>query len=193
MALTEKSYLSIKPGETKILKKNVKILSVINYGGVNYNSTCNDFSDKEEAAACYKLRWSTAREKGADGTSTPLYRMIINYMEILGTRYIINKDPEEEVGSLLTGMDTDKIQTYLTTTIPQSLIKISDLTYWAPGSGRRYEFTLYFQSIPSIAETIEMKLSETAHTGYDGSFVENGLFVKPILIDCGELPVQPET
>lgn len=167
------SYISIKPGETKVLKKSAKIISAINYGNVNYVSTCMDFNT--ENAQCYKMRWSSARS-GAS-TAAPLYDIMLNYISILGVKYMLNINPEEEYSI---SSDTNIVENLMRSIVPQSLMKINNITVWTGSGATRFEFTMLFQSIPSIADTIEMKISEIEGSGHDGSFVESGLYIKPI-------------
>lgn len=180
----DKSYLSIKPGETKVLKKSAKILSAINYGGVSYTSTCGDIV--VENALCYVMSWSSSAS--ASGTASPLFHATINYIEILGVQYLINKDIDYEKTGF--GGDSDNLQNFLTALIPQGLLRIFDLTVFSDDAGHRHTYNMHFQSIPSIAETIEMKISETDESGSDAGYI-NGLYVKPILApnNCGEAPL----
>lgn len=177
---TAKSYLSIRPGETKVLSKGSKILSVINYGNVQYTNTCADFSSLVENASCYNLIWGMSRDnyEAMDKESR------IKYISILGIHYQIEQVIWEELdgGVLSSGntLDDNSLTTILQGLIPQSLMKIHDINSYIPSNSGRAVFTLNFQTTPTIADTIEMYLV--------GNGYENGLYVKPVLSPdgCGE-------
>lgn len=179
MALNDqRQYISIKPGETKILPKDAKIISAVNYGNVNFTSSCN-LDIPFEDADCYKMMWSTAKAVNPDPEKAPLYHVKLDYIIILGVKYILNIDPENEISG---GLDTNVVENMLRSLIPQSIMKITSLVVdgtWA----RRYPFTLSFQTTESIAETIMLNIKST---GSDGSFSESGLFLKPIKTDCSQ-------
>ena len=58
-----KTYLSIKPGETKVIKKSAKVSSVINYGNVTYTSTCGALPSAT-AAQSYQLSFGSSADQG---------------------------------------------------------------------------------------------------------------------------------
>jgi hypothetical protein len=174
-SVTEKSYLSIKPGETKILKKSSNILSVVNYGSVNYTSTCGDFSNKVENALCYRLTWATNTGGGPALSDT---NTNINYIEILGTQYLVNKAANMEHDGPPNYSDNNRLEEFLRGIIPQSIMKIYDITTSVTGSGAQNNY-LHFQSIGSIADTIMMKIT--------GGGFDDGLYIRPTLSpsNCG--------
>lgn len=172
-------YITIKPGETRAIPKGAKIVSAVNYGNVNFASTCNTEIIVEDAQ-CYKMRWATAIYQGTQGDKVPLYKVKLDYIKILGVKYVLNIDPEDEFTSPGV-VDTNTVENKMRSVIPQSLMKIESLT--VPSNlSRRYAFTLKFQSVPSVADTIEMNIKATEG---DGSFIESGLFIRPIKVVCG--------
>ena len=171
-----KSYISIKPGETKALKKSTKILAAINYGNVSYTSNCMDFT--VENAQCYRLVWATTIGNSAALADS---NTVINYIEILGTQYTINKNANMEHGGPPYYADNSQLEVFLKSVLPQNLMKIFDITTSVTGGSTENNY-LHFQTIASIADTITMKIT--------GGGFEDGLFIKPTLSpsNCGTTP-----
>lgn len=188
--IQNKQYLTIRPGETAVIKKNAKILSVINYGGVQYTAPCFDLQSLEQTANCYSLSWSTAAWNGSGSDANPLYDTMINFISVLGVQYDINKSGDFEIeGTGGSAQDKDKLQDFLISTIPQGLLRIFDLTVFSDQNSHRHTYSLHFQTTTSVAETIEMKISELPNSGQDAGFV-NGLYIRPVLSsgNCGDTP-----
>lgn len=165
---TQRKFIIIRPGETRALPKGAKIVSAVNYGNVTVISECGDLPIED--AQCYLMRWGVSKNdyNNLDKDST------INYIKILGVQYNINRNIDDEY-QFPTG-DTNDLEDALKSVIPVGLMKIESITYTNNSSGRR-EFTLRFSSIPSISDTIEMKI-----TGRGFSY---GAYVKPVKIECG--------
>ena len=169
-----KSYISIKPGETKALKKNTKILAAINYGNVSYTSGCMDFP--VEDAVCYRLVWATNAGGGPALSDT---NTNIDHIEILGTKYLINKGANMEHDGPPNYFDNNRLEDFLKTIIPQNIMKIYNITTSVTAGSTQNNY-LHFQTIESVANTIVLKIT--------GGGFEDGLYIKPTLStgNCGD-------
>lgn len=158
-----KHYLSIKPGETKVIKKSAKILSVINYGGVNSTTTCGALPAAENAL-CYEIGWTVNRNTVGNHvleyTSTTL-----DYIEILGIKYNIN---------ILAANYTDILEK-IRLVVPDSLMH--SVSYGNNTLDELYKIWFYFQTIPNVADSIIYYFTS-------GSEFPTGFFIKPKVVTC---------
>lgn len=171
-----RSYVSIKPGETKVLKKGVKIVSVMNFGNVTYSAPCFPGLASEDAQ-CYKMMWGHSKE----GSVLDLDARI-NYIEVLGVKYnFTNLEIYREVSHGYinsTEYDTNRFTDLLTSTLPASLIKGIDISIYIPSSSYgRVEYTLKFQTVQSVAASMEMKIT--------GRGFLYGTYIRPVSCDDG--------
>lgn len=160
-----KQYLSIKPGETKVIKKSAKITGVINYGNMSYTSTCGALPAAQNAL-CYVISWGTNKDTRGNNL-LELGNTYLEYIEILDIKYSINILANDEAG----------IMTKMLQSVPDSLMH--NVTYISNDS----EFdniskTFFnFQSVPTVAETIIYHFT-------DGTEFSGGFYVKPVLTTC---------
>lgn len=82
-------YITVRPGETKVIKKSATILSVINDKNVTYTSTCGNLPTPE-ILKCYDLHWTYINN--GNGASEPwdyASGEVITAIYIGGIRYSV--------------------------------------------------------------------------------------------------------
>lgn len=83
------NYLTILPGQTQIIKKSAKILSILNNGGVNYTSSCGTLP-APSPFQCYEMHWATL---DTNSSGTQPYDItdgfIVKYLFIAGVKHTL--------------------------------------------------------------------------------------------------------
>lgn len=166
--ITAKHFLSITPGETKVIKKSATVLSVINYGGVSYTTTCGALPAAENAL-CYNAIFSINDNQGAS-PNLEAPDSYFSSLEVLGKIYTAN--------IVMMGSPELAIRDFILQTVPQGIFKLKSIVI--DFVGERSTYLIYFQTIPVVVDTIKIKITGP---GYD-----NGLYVLPKELSCDSLP-----
>lgn len=160
--------LTVVPGQTSVIPKTSVIKSVIEFGDVQYSSTCGTLPDPE-AVQCYIMQWT----QGSSGSSgdQPLHTGTIEYITILGVNYLINVS----IG------DLTSVQNALRTICSQ-VAAVEYITVKDPGSANnQFNKRFVFQTTPTVAATMLMHIVGQGMETYTGGF-----FLEPFVSadDC---------
>ena len=138
-------YLTVYPGQTSVLKKSVKILSIMNDGGVSYTTTCGSLPPAQNALA-YKLTWTYQTGSGdQEAWEWNNDHPKITTIQLGGVFYIIDISIAQPIDIVA------KIKT-----IPQLaavMLNIEPISINTHGNGL-YQNGFKFNTIPSIAADI---------------------------------------
>lgn len=155
----------IHAGESVTLPVGTHIDAIIINGSASVTSTCGGLPTPENQV-CYAMEWS-ASQNAASNYTLEAAEAFINYIVIGGVQYDINIEAIGGGGALtLAFMNIASLLPGIFDFVSLTEIPLAN----------RYDLTLLFKSIPSVATEIEMNI-----TG-DG-FPTNGLFVKPFESD----------
>lgn len=152
----------IKAGESAVLPKRAKIISVVSYNNATIvGGECLSLPVPEQAA-CYEVMYGVSNTTGPALEDATAY---IAYIEILGVRY---------TAATLLASNIVAIENFITSNIPKSILRYekTEVADTAPNFGARDLIRIVFKMSPVAAESMMIKLI--------GTGFENGAYVKPV-------------
>jgi len=151
----------LHPGEQVVLPSSTVIDELILIGSISVSSTCNDLP-VPTSQQCYAMQWGASVDAASNYTLEHS-EAFVNYIKIGGVQYDIGIDPTDPGGTLTVAFMN-------VAAMAPGIFDFVSLT--TTGLANRYDSTLLFKSVASIAAGIELNI-----TG--DSFPTNGLFVRP--------------
>ncbi len=153
--------ITLQPGETMSLPPDSTVLTITDD---TYEASC-ELPDFEEYA-CYKITWSL-NDNQDESPNLEHQDSSVEKVTISGTDYLINIDTHSYHAN--SGGDAG-LKSYFVSKLPVGLIIVSHVS--TDTTAERKTHTMYFQTVPSAAATMEMKV---VGPGYS-----DGLYVKPV-------------
>lgn len=159
--------ITIPIGGSMVLPAGAILVAADSTSTVNVSSECDSIDeqiDDMEVFGCYTFNYASDND---DNNNHPVDETTLTIVSvtIAGTEYTVNAP----------GYDSSAdIKTALQAAVPQTIFKVVSVI--REDLSKRVLFTVNFKTAPSIAATMEMKLTGT---GY-----ETGLYVKPIETEC---------
>lgn len=154
----------IKAGETRVVKKNITIVSVGLNGNISVSAPCfPDLLTKIETFGCYKFSWSVEANRTPSGT--------LEHQDVFITKLVIGTDSYD-----ITGVSADNgvgFSEFLSSKGLDGLIQFNQFINNDAGStDARYAKYLFVKTLPSLVDSISVRL--------DGPTFDGGLYVKLI-------------
>ncbi len=171
--LTTLKTLVIPAGETGVLKKGVKIISVASDGEVDVTSTCTDLDDvlsDREPYLCYEFAW----EEGFRGDGSESHEQgtqICLSIQIGTTTYDINKSTEDE-----------DFAAFVTSIIPSALMAVG--SYVRSEDNNKTNCNFCFKGLPSLLATTRIVIQNGRLNDDDQTAPEFSVFARTAEGDC---------
>ncbi len=157
--------IRIPQGQCNYVPTDAVVVSIDRVLGATEDSDCLDLSNVEQKT-CYQIEWAS----NEDTTPSDVLEhqdSNIDYIEVGGIQYSINQQPNLE-------NDTDgALEAIIRGIVPQYLMTLDRID--TNTTGNRFEDTLFFKAVPSIANSIVMKIT--------GPGYGIGLYIKPLQCD----------
>lgn len=150
-------YLVILPGQSNVIPKNSTVKSLIEFGNVQYTTTCGTLPNPE-TAQCYIMQWV----QGSDDSSGDhvLHTGTLEYITILGVQYPLDVAIENLTAA----------QNALRNVCSQ-IPAVEYITVKDPGSANnQYKKRFVFRTTPTVAATMSMHVYGQGMEDYTGGF-----------------------
>lgn len=158
--------VTLKEGESIVLPANARLVTVIQ-DGATLTSSCNGgVPVNAEEYRCYNMQWGYSTTSGNDAALEDDAGVVLESMTIGGVEYELNIWANNAISPIKGMMES---------ILPQAIFKIYAGRKVA--NDRRADFYLKFKTIPSLADSIKMKIT--------GLSFGNGLYVTAVRdTDC---------
>lgn len=167
---TKTKYLTIKAGDTGVLRKNVRILSVVSDGNAEADSDCITLPEAEPLV-CFSLKWAVESDEGGGtgpwsiGDTDALITDII----IANTTYSVNLPIDGGNNDVVfpAANNPSDLEIYIAANIPSSVMTPVDLS--SNPVGERREMTFLFKAAESIGSQVYFRFTGPGFT--DGALI----------------------
>lgn len=158
MATSNLQVLVIKAGETKVLPKGAKVVSVAKDGDISATSSCEDVQellDNAEEYKCYQLRWAV--DESASGGSHP-WEYDNSDAKFIGFGYAGHFHESEPI----TGNNDVTILNFIKSILPAGVLTYSSSTDYS--EAERITQKLVLKLPASIGDTFYLRFDVASYS-----------------------------